>query len=141
MEGHEIRLGVPQVRPVIPAPNLMARLVVIKASSPRTDPTNRCSRNQQATKRYLQPAPFLDGVREALARKNIQGRADLPVHERGPRAGQPRRHVLRIRDKTIVGFSVLIEGLTADESVRLQEEGIGGRSKMGCGFFVPLLPR
>jgi CRISPR-associated protein Cas6 len=45
--------------------------------------------------------------------------------------------VLRIRDRTIVGFSVLVQGLTAEESVQLQEEGIGGRGKMGCGFFLP----
>src|SRR5687767_2504244 len=31
---HRIRLGVPQIRALIPAPNLVARLVVIKASSP-----------------------------------------------------------------------------------------------------------
>ena len=43
-----------------------------------------------------------------------------------------------IRGKTIVGFSVIVHGLTEEGSVKLQEEGIGGRGKMGCGFFVPL---
>jgi CRISPR-associated protein Cas6 len=60
------------------------------------------------------------------------------LHETGPRAGQPRRHVIRIHGKAIVGFSVLVQGLTAEESIRLQEEGIGGRGKMGCGFFVAI---
>jgi CRISPR-associated protein Cas6 len=45
---------------------------------------------------------------------------------------------LRIHGKRIVGFSVIIQGLTAEESMKLQEHGLGGRGKMGCGFFVPL---
>jgi CRISPR-associated endonuclease/helicase Cas3 len=134
--GHKLRLGVPQVRALIAAPNLIARLVVMKASSPLRDPADKNSRDRAATKRYLEPAGFLEAVRQELARRGIHGQADLPVHGAGPRAGQPCRHVLRIRGKTIVGFSVLVQGLTAHESVRLQEEGIGGRGKMGCGFFV-----
>jgi hypothetical protein len=33
---------------------------------------------------------------------------------------------------------VIIEGLTAEESLTIQEKGIGGRRHMGCGVFVPL---
>lgn len=132
---HRIRLGVPQVRALIPAPNLVARLVVIKASSPRADPADKTSRDRAATKRYLVPAQFLEAVRAELKRRDIGAQADLPVHDTGPRAGEPRRHVLRVHGKTIVGFSVLVQGLTAEESIRVQEEGIGGRGRMGCGFF------
>jgi hypothetical protein len=137
LDGCTIRVGVPQVRALIPAPNLIARMVVIKSSSPRRDPADKNSRDPNATKRYLDPASFLDAVRHDLARREIHAQADLPLHETGPRAGQPRRHILRIHGKTIVGFGVLVQGLTAEESVRLQEEGIGGRGKMGCGFFTP----
>lgn len=135
---HKIRLGVPQVRALIPAPNLVARLVVIKASSPRVNPNDKASRDRAATKRYLDPAQFLEAVRADLKRRNIGAQADLPVHDTGPRTGEPRRHVLRVHGKTIVGFLVLVQGLTAEESVRVQEEGIGGRSKLGCGFFGPV---
>lgn len=135
---HRIRLGVPQVRALVPAPNLIARLVVIKASSPRHTAGDRTSRDPAATKRYLEPAAFLDAVRRDLARRDIHGEADLPVHETGPRAGQPRRHVLRIHRRTIVGFSVIVQSLTAGESIRLMEEGLGGRGKMGGGFFVAM---
>jgi hypothetical protein len=137
LDEHKIRLGIPQVRALIPAPNLIARMVVMKASSPLRDPGDKASRDRAATKRYLEPAAFLDGVRRELVRRGIQAEADLPLHLAGPRAGQPRRHVLRIRGRAIVGFTVLVQRLTAEESIRLQEEGLGGRGKMGCGFFVP----
>jgi len=34
---------------------------------------------------------------------------------------------------------VLIEGLTAEESLTVQEHGLGGRRHMGCGLFVPFI--
>ncbi len=141
VSGHRLRLGVPNVRTLIPAPSLMARLVILKASTPRTNPADKDSRNQQATKRYLDPAPFLDGCRRQLDELGIPGDIGIPLVPTGPHAGKPRRHILRIKDKTIAGFSLQITGLTAEESIALQEHGLGGRKKMGCGFFVPLLPR
>lgn len=33
--------------------------------------------------------------------------------------------------------SIMIAGLTADESVRVQQEGIGPLRHMGCGIFIP----
>jgi len=33
--------------------------------------------------------------------------------------------------------SVMIAGLTAEESVRLQQEGVGPMRHMGCGIFIP----
>jgi hypothetical protein len=137
LDGHAIRLGVPQVSALVPAPMLFARMVVIKASSPKTDPVVKNSRDREKTKRYQNPAEFLAALRRELEREGIGADADLPLHEAGQRAGQPWRHVVRIHAKTIVGFSVIIQGLTAEESLTIQEQGLGGRSKMGCGFFVP----
>jgi len=71
----------------------------------------------------------------------VQGEAGIPLVRAGKHAGKPRRHVLRIKGQQVVGFSVQLTGLTAEESVTVQEHGLGGRRKMGCGFFVPLLPR
>lgn len=48
-----------------------------------------------------------------------------------------RRHTFRVKDKQVVGFEVAATGLTAEDSVSLQEHGLGGRRKMGCGVFVP----
>jgi hypothetical protein len=138
LDGHVVRLGVPQVSALVPAATLFARTVVIKASSPREQPAVKKSRDQQKTKRYQEPVEFLAAVRRELERQSIGGEADLPLREAGPRAGQPCRHVLRVHGKTIVGFSVIVQRLTAEESRMLQEQGLGGRAKMGCGFFVPM---
>ena len=52
------------------------------------------------------------------------------------RLGQ--RRTFRIKEKQVVGFDVTVGELSAQDSVRLQEHGLGGRRKMGCGMFVPL---
>jgi hypothetical protein len=139
LDGHRLRLGVPNVRALIPAPSLIARLVVLKASSPRTVPADRHSRDRERTKRYLNPATFLDGCRHQLDELGVAGEVGIPLVHTGPHQEKPRRHVLRVRDKKVVGFSVQINGLTAEESLKVQEHGLGGRKKMGCGFFVAML--
>jgi CRISPR-associated protein Cas6 len=44
---------------------------------------------------------------------------------------------MRIKDKKLVGYALRVTGLTAEESIRLEEEGLGGRRRMGCGVLVP----
>mgnify|MGYP002784979788 CR=1 FL=1 len=136
LDSHAVRIGVPQVIALVPAATLFARTVIIKASSPRANPTDKNSRDREKTRRYQDPGEFLAALRREMERKGIRAEADLPVHPSGDRAGQPYRRVVRVRGKAIIGFSVLVQGLTAEDSLRLQEEGLGGRSKMGCGFFV-----
>ena len=48
-----------------------------------------------------------------------------------------RRRTFEVHGKQVVGYSVMVSELTADESITLQEAGLGGRRKMGCGFFEP----
>jgi CRISPR-associated protein Cas6 len=48
-----------------------------------------------------------------------------------------KRRVFRVKDKTVVGHSLLVNELGADDSLRLQALGLGGRRKMGCGVFIP----
>ena len=42
---------------------------------------------------------------------------------------------------TIVGFALAIHDLTDEGSILLQESGLGGRRRMGCGFFQPITLR
>jgi CRISPR-associated protein Cas6 len=51
-----------------------------------------------------------------------------------------KRRTLRIKDKEVVGYEVLVEALTAEESLNLQEHGLGGRRHMGCGIFSSVGP-
>lgn len=45
------------------------------------------------------------------------------------------RKTFAVHRKQVVGYSVLASELTAEESIQLQESGLGGRRKMGCGVF------
>ena len=47
------------------------------------------------------------------------------------------RKTFQVHGKQVVGYSVMVSELNAVESVKLQEVGLGGRRKMGCGFFEP----
>lgn len=48
------------------------------------------------------------------------------------------RRTFKVHGKQVVGYSLLVSELSAEESITLQESGLGGRRRMGCGFFDPL---
>lgn len=77
-------------------------------------------------KGFMEREPFLEAAKRKLNTMGIT--ADLQLGE---------RRTLRVKDKQVVGFEMLATGLDAESSVRLQEIGIGGRRRMGCGIFVP----
>lgn len=77
------------------------------------------------TKNGDDEARFDEEIRRQLQALDIKG-----TPQRG------LRRIISIKDKKVVGYSLLVSALTADESIRLQEEGLGGRRKMGCGVFV-----
>ena len=116
--GHRMLLGVPTVQQLTPAPALAAKMVTIKG--------------------FMEPDAFLDAAQRQLDELGIRGKLGIPVLQNGSRSNEPRRKVMRIREKKVVGFALHATELTAEESIRLQEHGIGGRRKMGCGFFCPL---
>ncbi len=49
------------------------------------------------------------------------------------------RHSRQIEDRSVVGWEVQVFGLTPDESVRLQERGVGPGRRYGCGVFMPVV--
>lgn len=138
--GHRVRIGVPETYPLVPAATLVSRLVVIKLAEPRAE--------GEAAGNLVPPEAFLTAVSKKLHDQPPAGlglssevEAAIPLRRTGPRAGEPTRRVLRIKDKRVVGYSVMLSGLTAEDSMRVQEAGIGGRRHMGCGLFVPLRSR
>jgi CRISPR-associated protein Cas6 len=88
-----------------------------------------------------QPARFVQMAGQRLKEMGIEGEPGIPLNEKGAHAGEPRRRIVHIKGKMIVGYPLLVQGLTADESIRLQEVGLGGRTRIGCGFFVPYRER
>lgn len=116
--GASIRLGIPSVCPLEPATILQAPLVTFKHGE--------------------EPEAFLKTAREKLAGLEIAGKPEVRVFEGGPRTGEPRRRVIRLKEQKIIGYAMVVSELSAEESIRLQEEGLGGRTRMGCGFFMPV---
>ena len=78
-------------------------------------------------KGFTEPEPFLEAVLRKLTGIGISGE---------PAVG-PRR-IVRIGRQAIVGFALAIYELDAQDSLRLQQEGMGGRRRMGCGIFFPI---
>lgn len=125
--NHSISVGIPSSRKLIPAVALWSRLVTIKG--------------------FTTPTEFLDAAHRQLHELDIGARAHL-VTRRSPVSTERRtdniarspfiKRTLDIKGRNVVGFSLVVTELTAEESLRLQTQGIGGRRSMGCGIFVPL---
>ena len=118
-------MGVPETRALEPAPRLYSRLVIIKG--------------------FMITDGFLDAAQRQLDALAVKGRPELVSTNSAPEANASRvggttspmiRRTLRIRDKNVVGFALRVTGLTAEESIRLQEAGLGGRRRFGCGIFI-----
>lgn len=89
-------------------------------------PVARLRAHLVTVKGFLDEGEFLEAVKRQLQSFDISCETLL---------GQ--RRTFRVKEKQVVGFEMAIAGLTAEESIRLQEHGLGGRRKMGCGVFMP----
>ena len=114
--GTLLRVGVPRVYALTPAPALRSRLVTIKNG---TDPER-----------------FSKELRRKLDAFGVSPEAQ-------PTLG--KRRTIRIKDKEVVGYEVIIEALAAEESLAIQENQPHGppelgwsRRHMGCAVFVAL---
>jgi CRISPR-associated protein Cas6 len=110
--GAKLQIGVPEIRSLIPATALRSRLVT--------------------TKNCQDKARFELELRRQMTALGVSEQAMFTIG---------KRRTIRIRDKEVVGYEVIIDGLTADESLAIQTAGLGGRRHMGCGVFVAMLPR
>ncbi len=113
---YQISFGIPLTSLLKPKPNLYSRLVVIKGKMEEKD--------------------FLDSATKQLYELGIDKRPILFRDYSYDSIGKVIRKTLRVKDKEIVGFPIVVAGLSGEESLILQEKGLGGRKKMGCGSFV-----
>lgn len=116
--GERVRLGAPHVEALTPAAELLSHFVTIKHA--------------------VDAEAFHAAVRVKLNEINVGGTVTLPTVPAGPHAGKARRQVLRVKAANIVGYTVKVSGLSADESLRLQSATHFGRRRMGAAFFVPV---
>lgn len=113
VQGKSLRLGVPEVHVLQPAPSLEARYVTIRG--------------------YEEPGPFEGAVGRQLDAilEGSEGDRQRVEIEVGP------RRIMRVRQYTIVGFGLRLHELTDEASLAIQRAGVGGKRKMGAGIFTP----
>lgn len=111
---HEVQLGIPIIQTLKPRSNLRSRIVTIKG--------------------YQEPESFLEAAKRQLAALEITGELSIPLD----RKGNPARKTIKIKQFTVVGFTVDVCGLNEEDSIKLQVYGLGGKHHMGCGIFTPV---
>ncbi len=105
--------------PLEPSPSVFAWRVAIRLTAP-----------EKQVGGGLDPVLF----RAAFDREFHRQLAALGVAGRVTILG---RKPLCIKGQSIVSFSVQVDDLSEEDSLKLQAGGIGGKRKMGCGVFCP----
>jgi CRISPR-associated protein Cas6 len=109
--GAMLQVGVPEIRALVPSTAVRCRLVTTK--------------NGQDQPR------FQAEIRRQMDAMGVSKDAIVSI---------TKRRTIRIYSKEVVGYEVVIEGLSFDESLSIQTHGLGGRRHMGCGIFVAHQP-
>lgn len=108
---HKIRLGIPEMNFIKPKFQLRSHIVVIRG--------------------YEEPDTFLEAAKRQIEELNV--RADIKLIAK--QDGIPKRKTIRVK-QTLIGFGVEVKNLSESDSILLQQKGLGGKQKMGCGVFV-----
>ena len=105
--GHELVLSYPQPKSLSPLTTIFSRYII-------TD-------NLEDEEAFLAQAAQLLKNEGIQVKKMMSGRA----------------HVLRMPEKNLSTRSLMIDGLEIEESIYLQQHGLGEGRKVGCGLFIP----
>ena len=111
--SHSIQLDIPQIFPLRPVDKLRSRIVTIK--------------------KFQEAEPFKEAAQRQLDARGIRGNLILPLNEEG----EPSRKTIKIKTYSVVGFSLAVTDLNEQDSIALQQRGLGGKHRMGCGIFTP----
>ncbi len=148
IRGDRVRLGVPNVRALTSESALYARLVTIKGYM-TAEPFLEAVKEQLAeiaisgTPRLVpRQAQQVVAVGEHAEERAFTSETTTAPVAAGTELHRPPadpyiRRTIRIRKAEVVGYALLVEGLSVEDSLRLQQYGLGGRRRMGCGVFVP----
>lgn len=94
-----------------PEPNLHSPLVVFRDTSEDA------------------PNIFRDHVSRQLRDLGVSPRAQFFLG---------RRRQMRVKGASILGYAVFVQGLSPEESLKIQTQGLGSRRHLGAGMFLPL---
>lgn len=109
LAGCPVRLSVPSLHVVTASEAVFCPTVTIKG--------------------FMEPEPFREAVFRQLDTMEVRRSISLEIGS---------RRIIRVKNTTIVGFGLQLGGLDADESLRIQAIGLGGRRHLGCGIFLPV---
>lgn len=109
--GNDLILSAPNQKPLSILPTIFARYVVIQDMESTIEDEEG----------FLNQAAEMLREEGILVKKMMSGRA----------------HVLRMPDKDLYTRSLMIDGLKVEESIYLQQKGIGEGRLVGCGLFIP----
>ena len=108
---HKIRLGIPEMNFLQPKSKLRSHIVIIRG--------------------YEEANTFLEAARRQIEELDIK--ADIKLIFK--KDGTPKRKTIKVK-QTLVGFGIEANNLREADSIILQEKGLGGKQKMGCGVFI-----
>ena len=111
----KISLKIPSIAPLTPKSTLKARIVLIHLFPREPNPS---------------PDRFLAAATRQLQEREIKGKVSILL-----RQGALDRKVLIVKGKRNPGYGVQVTGLSEEDSLKLKTLGLGGRTKMGAGFF------
>ncbi len=107
IDGHRLAVGEHKVRPLRPARTLFSRFVAASELDSETE--------------------FMAHAEAELQRMGVQTQQLL--------CG--KSHLISTPDESLYTRSLLVAGLTPEESIALQNRGLGPGRKFGCGLFIP----
>ena len=105
--GHKLELSHPQQKSLSPLTTIFSRYIITENIE-----------NEEA---------FLDQAAKLLNKEGIQVKKMM----------SGRAHVLRMPGKNLSTRSLMIDGLEIEQSIYLQQHGLGEGRKIGCGLFIP----
>lgn len=79
------------------------------------------------------PVYFLESCQKALEKLEVKGKVFIDSNSDGDLA----LRAIKIQEKNVLGYGVVIEELNEDDSLKIQGYGLGGRKHFGCGWFYP----
>lgn len=119
VHGHLVRLVQPQMSLPQPSAVLRSRLVTFKLKEWNS---------------HDAPVHFLESCQRAFDALDI----DATVHIESNSDGDLALRALQVHHKNVLGFGICVEGLSEEDSIKLQCYGMGGRKHFGCGWFYPI---
>jgi CRISPR-associated protein Cas6 len=111
--GNKLRIGIPQIRPLVPSKTIISRMITVKGKN-----------SEEELREFLQ--------RELLHRYSAEAGVDYNLHIL-------RRRVISVHGKRIHGYGLAITDIASEHlSLTLQAfPPASARGKYGCGFLHP----